>query len=1733
MDVFRLRDHLVDTYRDYTTSFVRISDERIRSHVDDELESGLLWPEPLIQLNPNFEVGGTIDDLVTDGILHPECTQIFRHKPDPNDPEPGLPREGLPIRLHRHQVEAVAAARAGANYVLTTGTGSGKSLTYLVPIVDDALRNPGRGIKAIIVYPMNALANSQVHELEKFLTYGYPDRRGPVRFARYTGQENDQEREQILTDPPDILLTNYVMLELVLTRPRERRLVEAAHGLRFLVLDELHTYRGRQGADVALLCRRVREACAAEQLRCIGTSATMTADPGRPFEEQRREVAEVATRIFGAEVRPEHVIGETLRRLTPPADLSDPGFVEQLRARIVSGEPPSDRFEEFVTDPLSSWIESAFGLQTELGSGRLVRRSPRPITGPGGAAEELAGSVTEVSVEQAAEAIRRHLLAGYRAQDPVTGFRAFPFRLHQFLNRGETVYATLEAPDDRFVTTQGQRFVPGDRGRVQFPLVFCRECGKEYYTVWLFGNGPNRSVSPRDLRDLHGDGTEQPGFLYVGVGEEAWPTDTAALLDRLPDDWLEPDGSLKARQKKALPICIRFAPDGTESGEGVDAWFVGAPFRFCLRCGVAFSGRVRSDAAKLTTLGTGGRSTDTTILSLAVIQGLAADRDLPTRARKLLSFTDNRQDASLQAGHFNDFVQSSLLRAALYQAARAEPAGLTHDMLAQRVFEAMALPLELYAVDPDVRFAALGETQRAFRNLIGYRLYRDLERGWRITSPNLEECGLLVIDYSSLDELAASDDVWDRAHPALRDATPEARAKVAKVLLDHMRRELAIKVDYLDPVFQERLRQQSSAKLIPPWALDEGERLETARILYPCSRPNTNSQGHLYLSGRSGFGQYLRRRGTLPHAGQLTTEEADELIQDLLQCLKTAGLVEVVARPASGSHVSGYQVPAAAMVWRAADGTAGFHDPIRVPRQPEHGRRTNPFFSGLYQTMADETKGLEAREHTAQVPAEIREEREERFREAKLPVLFCSPTMELGIDIAELNVVNMRNVPPTPANYAQRSGRAGRSGQPAFVFTYCASGSPHDQYYFRRQEQMVGGQVQPPRLDLTNEALLRAHVHAVWLAEVGIDLGGSLTDVVDVEGDEPSLRLQSWVAEQIAAAAPRHRALARAHRVLADLEHELEAASWYSPRWLEDVITQAPDAFDKSCDRWRTLYRAAREQREAQNRVIVGATKSHRNKDKARALREEAEAQLELLTAETREKALYSDFYSYRYFASEGFLPGYNFPRLPLSAFIPGRTSRRRYAKGNFISRPRFLAISEFGPRTFVYHEGSVYQIERAILPAESTGHSGGLALGSAKWCRRCGYLHPVQNGPGPDLCERCGAALDPAFTNLFRLQNVVTRRRQRIHSDEEERVRLGFDVRTGFRFTAAAERPATRTASLEVDGRHLGMLTYADAATLWRMNLGWRRRTQAGKRGFGIDPHTGRWAPNETVDEEPDPHDSPPTVVIPYVEDRRNCLLVEPAEQLDAATAASLQAALKRGIVERYQLEDAELAAEPLPDPDDRRTILLYEAAEGGAGVLRRLVDDPAALAGVAERALDVCHFDPATLTDRRRSPGARHDCEAACYDCLMSYTNQPDHALLDRQLVRDLLGMLGRATVRPAPTGATREDHLEQLKRLCRSELERRFVEFLDDRSLALPTFTQRVIEDCGVEADFLYPDRMAAIFIDGPHHDYPERRRRDEDRRRVLEDRGWLVIRFGHQDDWTHIVGQYPSVFGEVQS
>lgn len=1729
MDVFSLRDSLIDSYSKYVRSFLTIKDDRIHELVERELNAGFFWPEPLIQLNPAFEFGPDLESLIKQGTLHPECFKIFAQKKE----------DGTnlgPLRFYHHQVEGIKAAKSCENYVLTSGTGSGKSLSYIVPIVDHVLRTgSGNGIKAIIVYPMNALANSQLGELKKFLEFGYPKGQPPVTFKRYTGQESEEERQVIIANPPDILLTNYVMLELVLTRPRERKLVDALKDLRFLVLDELHTYRGRQGADVAFLVRRLHNLSGAKEILHIGTSATLLSSGS--WSEIQKEISTVASTLFGVKVKPENIIGESLKRVTREYSFYDQAVLDQLKKAIHT--PSSKRIrstEEFINDVLASWIESTLGVQRDSDGCRLVRCEPMPIRGPDSVTKRLL-ELTGESQDICESAIRDVLLCARNFKDE-RGRSFFSFKLHQFISKGESVYASPEPEDKRYITLQAQQFVPGsNRKKVLLPLAFCRECGQEYYVVRRCTDDKgNVRYIPRELSDMQAnDEDAEPGFLFIST-MCPWPSEPEKIIDRLPDSWLDDVGGnlrIKKAKKKHLPNPIYISPDGTEDSGNLQACWFRAPFKFCMHCGVDYSSYQRSDFGKLATLGSEGRSTATTVLSLSAIQKLRQERELHEKAKKLLTFTDNRQDASLQAGHFNDFVEIALLRSALLKAIKEKAQeGLRHDNLTLEVFKALNLPLELYAINPNVEYLQKEKTQKALREVLGYYLYRDLKRGWRITSPNLEQTGLLRIDYLSLKEFCNDTEKWKRFHPVLANATASERVYISRVLLDYMRRELSIRVGFLDPLEQERIQYNSSQYLIPPWAIDENERMVHATVAFPCSRPgNRLPENRVYISPKGGFALFLKRRGTLSSIVQPPkVDDVQEIINDLLEALTIPGLVQRVVEP-NGDIPPGYQLNASALFWLLGDGKTGYHDPIRVPNAPQEGHKTNQFFVSFYRSDNKELMNLEAREHTAQVPVEIREEREEAFREARLPILFCSPTMELGVDISQLNVVGMRNVPPTPSNYAQRSGRAGRSGQPALIITYCAAGSPHDQYFFRRPSLMVAGSVLPPKIDLANEELLRSHIHAIWLYETGLDLKASLGDVLDVEGDEPTLALKEHIKLAIIDKDARKRTYERAKVALLDAvrafsETVLEGGEHQGDQWIKRIIDQIPQSFENACERWRNLYSSALAQVKRQNKIIQDASRSIKDRNHAKTLRNEAEKQLDLLLKTDEE--LQSDFYSYRYFASEGFIPGYNFPRLPLSAYIPGR--RIRTETKEFLSRPRFLAISEFGPRSIIYHEGSRYIINKVILPVDAD-EKGITQQGVL--CEECGYIHEAKNGMTPDCCVNCKSRLPMAWTNLFRMQNVSTKRRDRINSDEEERLRQGYDLRTAFKFNEKDGRPVIKTAVLfNGEGERLVTLKYGHAAVLWRINLGWKRRKNKAELGFVLDCERGYWARSDDERYENvagDPMSPRKQRVVPFVEDRKNCILLKFHQKLSLEEAASLQAALKKAIQAYFHLEDSELQVEPLPSTEDRRIFLFYEAAEGGAGVLRRLIEEPEALSNIAREALSICHFDPETGLDLRFAHGAREECDAACYDCLLSYYNQRDHRLLDRKLLPSLLLSMASGKVECSPSVRSRDEHLERLLRLSESTLEKKWLHFIADRELRLPTHPQIHLEDCNVRIDFLYKDEGVAVFIDGPHHDNKDQRALDVEQSECLEDLGYHVIRFRYDEDWEDIVEQYPDLFG----
>ena len=403
------------------------------------------------------------------------------------------------------------------------------------------------------------------------------------------------------------------------------------------------------------------------------------------------------------------------------------------------------------------------------------------------------------------------------------------------------------------------------------------------------------------------------------------------------------------------------------------------------------------------------------------------------------------------------------------------------------------------------------------------------------------------------------------------------------------------------------------------------------------------------------------------------------------------------------------------------------------------------------------------------------------------------------------------------------------------------------------------------------------------------------------------------------------------------------------------------------------------------------------------------------------------------------------------------------------------------------------------------------------------------------DLCEHCGVQLDASTSefpqHLLEQPTMRTRPVERISSEEEVRVRSGYEITTHFRFA-----PGVRRRDLQVigpDGSPLMGLLFAPAATIWRINHGWRR---SDKNGFTIDPVSGRWQRRD-VDlpqaEEQDPGILQPlTGVKPYVIESRNMLLIRPiVETASEEFLTTLLYALQRGIQLVHQIEEQEVAAELIGRGPNRR-LLLWEAAEGGTGVWERLVEKTDAIPAVAQEALRICHFDPETGDEDPDHDPAR--CTVGCYECLLSFANQMHHRLLDRRLVKDFLLDVARGSISEEEAGRNRDEQYEWLRNLTdpASPYEKPFLEFLYENEYTLPTTAQaRPSPDVGTQPDFYYErDGVpgVCVYIDGGVHDDPVRQEQDVATRAALEDRGFRVIVIRGDQEFGPQVDGHPDVF-----
>ena len=416
----------------------------------------------------------------------------------------------------------------------------------------------------------------------------------------------------------------------------------------------------------------------------------------------------------------------------------------------------------------------------------------------------------------------------------------------------------------------------------------------------------------------------------------------------------------------------------------------------------------------------------------------------------------------------------------------------------------------------------------------------------------------------------------------------------------------------------------------------------------------------------------------------------------------------------------------------------------------------------------------------------------------------------------------------------------------------------------------------------------------------------------------------------------------------------------------------------------------------------------------------------------------------YRYFASEGFLPGYSFPRLPLSAFIPGaaraETARRVPAAAPLPRDLRVRAPQHRLPRGLPLRDQPVF------LPVER-GDENTLADRRGKQCSSCGYLHPVENGdPGLDLCEQCGAPLDPPITKLFRLQNVGTERRDRINSDEEDRVRQGFDIQTGVRFAELEATPRRELPTSSVERDRLGKLTYGGRP---RSGGSTSAGSAARTRTCSASSSTPSGATGQQNDQPPveDDHGDPMSQlqerVVPYVEDRRNALLFEPAERSRSTTRCRRSlAALKSAIQIDVRSRGHRARRRAAPDRRPRAPASLLRgrrgrrrrAAPARSTIPRRSPGRP--------RGLELCHFDPDSGADHGHAPGVARGLRGRLLR-LPDELRQPARPPAPRPSCDQGHAACTRSPQqygRGATTGFRADEQLETLHAACDSELEKK---------------------------------------------------------------------------------------------
>lgn len=1299
---------------------------------------------PFVEALPDFEKGLPLSKLVRSagGFLH----DALRNLPYPERP------------LHRHQEEALRRAVLDHESFLTaTGTGSGKTETFLYPIANDLLNDPDPqrpGVRALLVYPMNALANDQLYYRVAPLFGRYLQDHG-ITFGRYTGQvkagaTRDEEedriwnnpklmdalgkpsriprnwlltREEMLADPPKVLITNYAMLEHMLLLPRNAGLF-ATNSLRFIVLDEIHTYYGAQATEVAFLLRKLKTRLATDKgIQVFGTSASLSEAEGADEELKKFAsdlLGEPVTRVirgkrlkhadltaagatFGMSVQQWRALGMAMQEFVHLDRTEQTVDCWNRSVEFVDGLPPDVIIKDAPSDgPAAPQLVRVFGRSEEVGRVAQVLETGKVVL-----YQDLAQQVfAEYGLDpQAAQsALSAVIQAGMVARRGPTDFPLLPGRYHLAVNSIEGVLALPDAGEEGWSKLRVGRSFADDDGHY-FPMLTCRKCGQPFLEGW------KGSTHIHSRRPDSGENSAERIVFWLGkpIGgtedEEDEPGEEGAADDKKKAGADRIFVRLKTGEVEAAADAVALYPVHTETDEFERARYV----KRCPACG----GRANGADAEVVTRMHPGNEALGAVVAQRVLEALPASvidhsDPRPSFGRSLLTFSDNRQDAAFFAPYFERTSANVALRAAVRGVLAGTGSSMALTQLADRVFDHWQ-----HDGGQPLLLDAAGEI-RTDRQDVGKLLLGSL--GFEFCTPagrrnSLESLGVAYVTYDE---------------NRLKSLYQQVKAYWPKELPDDAESVVALCHIFLETIRRERALESLSGLAMKDASLwgdyDKHRTFDIAsgdngvefKWLPSASRDNRRTW---YLEKQLD----VPREVALDFLRKFWESVTRPPTTILKKCAPGFGMDGSLIRVKSGLSQPLYQCRSCGLFQRHVlrDKCTAFKcegEVLRLTAEERSRLQAENHYLASYEESNHLT--LRAREHTASLSTALREEIERDFSERRLNLLSCTTTMEMGVDLGDLEAVVNLNVPPGIANYQQRTGRAGRRAQAAPFCVTVARSTNYDQVVYRDLKAYLTSSPTTPFINLGNQELFVRHQLSVVLSHLlrhalskqdinAPSLKHLFGDVLHEKAKVAFYdRLYAWMEGQDG-----QRALAEAEmlgeKLPADL-HMMASKGLYLKAAVVERLKEFAEDVAQRCQSYVAKKVASAEADDMK---------------KAAYWKDQLEK--------------YMDQYLVNELSRRGLIPTYSFPVHSLTLEVQDGSTYNRFRKEADVAlnRDASLGISEYAPGAQVVANGRIW---------ESAGlASYPKAFMPTRWYAACPECFHVDVGDTaqdlPDGCTNCG----------------------------------------------------------------------------------------------------------------------------------------------------------------------------------------------------------------------------------------------------------------------------------------------------------------------------------------------------------------------------------------------------------